>query len=335
MNRARILICLPLLATACELPQFAQFPPLSADAPRQRIERDRFSILVPQQWRPFAETADRSLHYVEDAPANGQIRAYRSVVVREHEPVAADSPEAALAAAQAALQAAHTKDNLKVLATGRATIAGRECAMLRGTITPSSFEVVLESLSFLVPGEGSALLVEFTVPSGQFDAAEPGFTAMAKSLQTTMPPPRFGGDLLWLDGDRIGMLAPDGWQRVDDPASAIAAFTLADGDALCELSTATSANGYDLARLAQGYVHDQAPQWADLRIVAVERGTRGGRAFVRFRGAYRDGLGTVFVDDSFFVAGTRLDRVLCRVPAAERDRALPTVDRIVGSLRWR
>ncbi|MFO1076427.1 MAG: hypothetical protein U1E73_01730 [Planctomycetota bacterium] len=336
MNRARTMPWLPLVvASACALPKFAQFPPLPADVACHRVDRGSFSVLVPDHWREFGEAGPDDLHFVEDAPANGEIHAYRALVVRTREPIAGDDPAAITQAGLAALCARHANDNLAVVATGTASLAGRDCAFLQGTITPSSYEVVLETLCYLVPGEGKALVVEFTVPAGQLDAARPGFAAIAQSLQTPVPPPRAGGELLWLDGDRVGVFVPDGWMRAADAGPALAAFTFGDGEAHCEVSTATSENGYDLARLAQGYERDQAPQWPDLCITAVERGTLGGRAFVRFRGAYRDELGTVFVDDTFVVAGDRLDRVLCRVPHGEPTAALASAQRLARSLRWR
>lgn len=334
--RARCVVLFAALAAAgCTTPKYAQFPPLPADVACQRVECGRFSLLVPTHWRAMGEATADAMYFVEDPPANGEIRAYRSVIAVARPMVAGDTPEAIAQAGLAAVRASHAKDDLHELAVGTATLAGRDCVFLRGTITPSSYDVVIETLNYFVPGDAGAIALEFRVPEGQFDAAQPGFAAIAQSLQTTIAPPRFGGDLLWLDGDRIGMLAPDGWQRVVDPAPSLAAFTLADGEAHCDLSTATSANGFDLDRLAKGYERDKAKEWPDLRVTAIERGVRAGRVFARFRGAYRDELGTVFVDDTFFVVGDRLDRVLCRVPAAERDRALPTVDRIVGSLRWR
>ncbi|MBL8724923.1 MAG: hypothetical protein JNK49_12815 [Planctomycetes bacterium] len=317
---------------ACAVPKYAQFAPLPADVPTMRIERAGFSILVPQHWREFGPSGSDALHFVEDAPANGRIRAYRSLAVYPGPTVAGDDLNAWLAAGTAALCELRARDGLAVAEWGVALLAGRPSAFVRGTVAPSSEDVVLETRVYLVPTASRSLVVEFQVPEGQLAAAEPGIAAMVQSLATSLPPPPFAAEPQWFDGGRFGVVVPDGCQVV--AGAGLATLLFASGGQ-CHVSTATRAAGWDLAAAARAEVAEHAAAWLDWRVVRTDRGTRQGHAMLRLQGVYRGPQGPVVVDLGLYAAGERLDRVLCEVPLSAWTEARPAVERAVASVRWR
>jgi hypothetical protein len=324
--------CGLLALGACAVPKYAQFAPLPADVPTTRIERAGFSILVPQHWREFGQPSAEALHWVEDAPPNGAIRAYRSLVVFPVPPVAGDDAAALVAAGDAALRALRAADGLVVAESGAVALAGRDAAFVRGTVTPSSLDVVLETLLYLVPAEGAALVVELRAPEGQLAAAQPGFAQLVQSLQTSWPAPKLAGEPQWFDGGRFGVVLPDGYQVL---AGAGLATVLFASGGQCQVSTATRAPGWDLAEVARTEVAEHAAEWLDWRVVRTDRGTRQGHTMLRLQGVYRGPQGPVVVDLGLYAAGERLDRVCCEVPLSAWAEARPAVERAVGSVRWR
>lgn len=330
---ASLAVAAALLA-ACAQPYYALFPPLPADVHGERVACARFSLLIPTEFR-VAEDHAESLIATESAPANGQNRVHRRIRAVPVPAIPADDEEALATAGLATLEARYAGDALEVSATGRSERLGRMCPWLRGTIAPSSYDLRLDLFAVLVPGEPQSLLVEFVTPAGQMSAADPGYASVLASLQTDLAAPGFGGELLWFDGDRFGVRLGDDWQRQADAEGGLAVFTSTDGEARCDVTTATRSGGYDLDRLAHGWAGDQAAQWPDLRLASIERGTRAGRSFARFRGAFHDDQGTVFVDDIYIVRGDCLDRVLFRVPHANQERLRAGLERAVRSLRWR
>lgn len=334
-SRRAGVVVLALGVAGCAAPYYATFAPLPATGEGTRVERDGFSLVVPAGWQ-LREGGDGVLLAAFEAPpANGRYQLYRRLAVASAPAVAA-ADDAAMAAAATALLRARRPD-LEVRATGRTTVADREAWWLRGRVPGGAAGWFLETLDVLVPGDRGSLVVGFEIPEGQLDASRDGFLATAATLRTTLAAPAATAvaELAWFDRDRIGVRLPATWQRAADPGEALAVFELAGSDGRCDLTTATSAEGYQLDPLVEGYLRDQAPKWAGLRIQSVERARRSGHDSLRFRATFLADGETIVVDDTFVLVGNRMDRLLFRVPFADYAAQRMVIERAVASLQWR
>ena len=331
----RIFTLCVLSLASCSTSYYAQFPPLAADGQGTRIERPTFSIVVPPDFEVRGKDPE-ALTAVEQPPANGKHRLFRTVSVVPAASMVEDDADRMAERAYALLAKGHEGDSLEVRETGRAQLAGRDCWFLRGRIAGAAFGWFYEVLEYLVPGDPHSLVVAFAIPDGQFDSSRAGFVATAATLQTSLAMPKDGpaGALTWHDGNRLGVRLPAAWQRQADSEGALAVFTQSDG-ARCDVSTATSATGYDLQQLALGYLGDKSKQWPALRLLSLERRALDGRSSLRVRAAFQDADGTVLVDDTFVTDGKRMDRLLFRVPHASYVQQRAAIDRAAGSLRWK
>lgn len=335
MIRARsIVVALALFAAGCAAPTYATFPPLPATGGGTRVERDRFSLVVPDGWQ-LRERDGSLLSAFESPPANGRFKLYRTLDVATAPAVEPADDEAMATAAAALLRA--RRPGAEVAETGRTRLDGREAYWLRGRQSDGAADWIFDVFDVLVPGDAASLVVSFAIPEGQLAASREGFLATAATLLPKSSPERASefGELAWFDGDRLGLRLPSAWRRATDPGEALAVFELAGSDARCDLTTSTATAGYQLDPLVAGWLRDQAPKWAGLRQLSVERARRGGRDSLRFRGAFLADNETIVVDDTFVLAGNRMDRLLFRVPFADYPAQQAAIERAVASLRWR
>lgn len=335
MIRARgIVVALALFAAGCAAPTYATFAPLPASGEGTRVERDRFSLVVPSGWT-LRERDGSLLSAFETPPANGRFRLYRTLDVATAPAVDAADDEAMAAAASTLLRA--QRAGAEIAETGTTRLDGRAAYWLRGRMSGGAADWILEVLDVLVPGDDGSLVISFTIPDGQLPASRDGFFATAATLQPKSSPGTGAalGELAWFDGNRLGVRLPPAWQRAADPGEALAVYALAGSDGRCDLTTSTAAAGFQLDPLVAGWLRDQAPKWAGLRQLSVERVRRGGHDSLRFRGAFLADGETVVVDDTFVLAGNRMDRLLFRVPFADYPAQRTAIERAVASLRWR
>lgn len=335
MNRACCCVVASwLVAAGCAAPTYATFPPLAATGGGTRVDCDRFSLVVPDGWQ-LRDRDGASLSAFESPPANGRFKLYRTLDVATAPAVEAADDDTMAASASALLRA--RRADAEIGETGRTRLDGRDAYWLHGRTSGGAADLVLEVLDVLLPGDDGSLVISFAIPDGQLAASRDGFFATAATLLPKSAPGSGSalGDLAWFDGNRLGVRLPPAWQRAADPGDALAVYGLAGSDARCDLTTATLATGFQLDPLVAGWLRDQAPKWAGLRQLSVERARRGGHDSLRFRGAFLADGETVVVDDTFVLAGNRMDRLLFRVPFADFPAQQAAIERAVASMRWR
>lgn len=336
MSRAMKCVALAFasFAAACALPWYATFEPLRADATMRRVERPRFSLLVPGVGEEVARD-DGGLTVRETPPANGRNRVLRTLAVDVAPGLDTDEPEAVQRAALDELRARRKRDDLAETENGAATIAGRAAFWLRGTCSARAADLRIDVLDYFVPGSPQSLVVQCAMPEGQLEASRDGFLAIVSSLQTKLDPPgAANGTLRWFDGDRVALRLPEAWKPQPDEAGALAVFVHEPSGARCDLVTAASDGPVDLDRVAANYVAEKSGEWPRLRVLSMQRGVRDGRDVLRLCAAYQDGGDTIVVDDTFAVAAGRLDRLLFRVAAADFGAVRAAIDKAARSLRW-
>lgn len=333
MSRRAVVILSALLVAACEGPKYAQFEPLGNDVATQRVQRERFSMLVPTGWAQNDDAA--SLVVKETPPDNGRIRAYRAVSVQRVDAVAGDDRESIRRAAFAWLHERYRDEGLVVTGTGTRELAGRECMWLEGSIFRSSIDLRFDLLACLVPGRDASLWLECTTPEGQFEAARSGFAVVVDSVETDVLPPRGTGPIEWFAGGKTGLRPDEEWTVQRDVDGCAAVLTAAGTSLRGEVRVTTSTQPFELDRLVADYATQQEAEWKELQIASIERGERDGRRFARVRAAFRSGSKVLVVDETLVPSGARLDRVRFVASRAEWAQLGPAVERAASSLRWR
>lgn len=330
MSRVRM-VSLLLLATACEGPQFAQFDPLPADVATERAVRAHFSMPVPKGWASSEGASSEDgdvLTARETPPANGRIRAYRTMLVKVVDAVPGDDEAARRSAALGVLRSRYAEDGLAEVTTGHGQLAGRDSAWLFGSIFRGSIDTRFDVLAHVIPCRDHALLVEFATPAGQFENARAGFAALANGLETDLAPPRGSGPLAWFGGRRIGLRADD-WSTALDVDGCAAVFAQEGTSARGELHVLDAGGAKVLDAAIDA---DDGPSRTR---ASIERGRRDGRSYVRLRSVQRDGARVLFVDELFAAEGQRLEHLRFVVPVAEWGKVATAVDRVMRSVRWR
>lgn len=330
MSRVR-LFALVLLAAACEGPQYAQFDPLPADVAVERAVRAHFSMPVPTGWSAAAE--GEALTARETPPANGRIRAYRTLAVTRIEAVPGDDEAARRTAALGLLRRRYAEEGLVEVATGHGQLAGRDSAWLFGSVHRGSIDMRFDLLAHVIPCRDEALLVEFTTPAGQFENARAGFAALASGLETDLAPPRGNGTFVWFGGERVGLWVDDEWTVQKDVEGCAGVLTSKTSSLRCEVNVdaASAASDFD------DYVDECCADLVriDARIESVERGIRDGRAFARIRSVCAGGVGASVRDSVVVQRGQRVDSLAFVVPCSEWATVRASVERAAASATWK
>lgn len=335
MPRRLLLLAAALLGSCASGSFYAVFPPATPGTESQRSAKGVFSLVGPSGWERLDDVDGPHLRWREAPPPNGQYRLYRFCSVEVAPGVNEDEPATMAANAVQVLRERHAKDDLEVRQTGSVQIGDRTATFLVGRHRGHAAGFFHEVLEYHVPGAEQSLVVAFSVPDGQLEASRAGFEQIAATLRTTLgqPQPGSAGRLVWFDDHHIGVRLPGDWEAQEDRQGALGVYIHAAGSARCDVTAETLANGVDLGSLQAGYETDQAAKLTDLVLIGVQQRRIGDLAALRFQSAYRDAGDTILCDDLFVAKGSRIYRVLFRVPEPEFAAVRSTIAQILDSVR--